>query len=379
MVEPRFCAVILSCSLIAACSAAGESQEEGSGSGSGSGTGASSGHGGAGVGAGFNTGGGSGGLDACESIAAEAKPAYQPADIVFLIDTSPSMIQENQFVNENMNQFSQQIIDSGIDVHVVMLAASPLDLPVPTPGICVDAPLGSGSCPDDTNLPHYLHPAGWVVKSHDGLNVVQDSYPDWQSMMRQGASKSIVVVTDDDHTDSPYGGFSVSAQADEFIADFTAMDPVMFASWKMSGIYSFSDCASAQAVGKLWKEVIDKTGGLHGDLCQQQFQPIFDDLAQQIIVSAAQLECEWDIPDPPQGEMLDPGLVNVVFVDGSGAETNLGKVGSVAECDVSTGGWYYDDNANPTRVILCPTSCGQAQADPDGTIDVLFGCVTEVL
>ncbi len=52
-----------------------------------------------------------------------------------------------------MNNFSTKIINSGIDVHVVMISSYPTD-----DGICVDPPLGSGGCPvKDNNPPKYTH------------------------------------------------------------------------------------------------------------------------------------------------------------------------------------------------------------------------------
>jgi len=374
--------------LVFSCSAAGEDD---GGTSSNNDSGNNNGNGGNGQGSGsggddFGVDGAGGEVDAeaCQAIAQEAQPALQAADIIFAIDTSGSMGDESSFVNTNMNAFSQQIINSGIDVHVVMLAenqiAFPVPLPIEPPGICIAAPLGSGNCPDDTNLDHYFHASSAEVGSTDGLNVILSSYNDWAFMMRPNATKTIVVITDDNHSQAPYNNANdISGDADKFIADFTALDPLLFDNWKMSGIYSFTNCPDAAQPGDLWKAVIEKTGGLQGDLCQQQFQPIFDDLAAEIIVGASQLDCQWDIPAPPEGEILDPSQVNVVYTDGGGVEQPYGNVASEAECDPSQGGWYYDDNASPSSIHLCQASCDQAQIDTNGKIDILFGCATEAL
>ena len=66
------------------------------------------------------------GLDECFSVAKEAQPGLAAADIIIAIDTSGSMGDETTFVRQKMNGFSQQIIDSGVDVRVVMLAESQL-------------------------------------------------------------------------------------------------------------------------------------------------------------------------------------------------------------------------------------------------------------
>ena len=39
-------------------------------------------------------------------------------------------------------------------------------------------------------------------------------------------------------------------------------------------------------------------------------------------------------------------------------------------------GWYFDSNAAPTKVVLCPSSCSTVQADSAAKVDVLFGCIS---
>lgn len=345
----------------------------------------------------------------CSAISAEATPAMQPADIIMAVDTSGSMGEESKMVRDQLNAFSQQIMASGIDVRVIMIAEEP-DMPWPFPphgcmgficeGVCIDPPLGSGSCPDDENPPHYFHikltdPADevicgcdvgdwWDVYSTDGLNIIYHSYNDWGPLLRDGATKSFVIITDDDASQLPYGpygggGGAGTGDPDLFISDVTALDPVMLAEWKMHGIYCFTECPPAASEGVTWRYVIEQTGGVHGDLCQQDFQPVFDELATAIIIGSGVLDCQWLIPPPPPGEELDPNKVNVKFTAGDGTEYIIYHVDSAADCDPVRGGWYYDDNDNPTTIILCPASCDLVQADPEGRIDILFGCATEPL
>src|SRR5690606_3496249 len=110
------------------CSASNSSRLTGSGgNGNGPSTGPSAG-GEMGVGdfmasGGNDASGGAGG--ACVSVSEEAKPQYEPADIIFAVDTSGSMSDEIGFTQQHLNQFSTQIVQSGIDVRVVMLAEHP--------------------------------------------------------------------------------------------------------------------------------------------------------------------------------------------------------------------------------------------------------------
>jgi len=75
--------------------------------------------------------------------------------------------------------------------------------------------------------------------------------------------------------------------------------------------------------------------------------------------------CEFSIPHPG-GQTLDATLMQVSLVAGNGASTPLLRVESATECDATTGGFYFDrDPFGPTppgRVILCPTSCAQAES-----------------
>jgi len=130
-------------------------------------------------------------------------------------------------------------------------------------------------------------------------------------------------------------------------------------------------------MGQVYQDLVNLTGGIHGDLQQQNFQPIFDAVATQVIVESG-LPCDYAIPPPPQGEVLDPGKVNVVYTDGNGTPTDLYKVDNAAACPPTIGGWYYDDNANPSSIHLCPASCDVVSVDGSGKLDILFGCETQV-
>jgi hypothetical protein len=137
--------------------------------------------------------------------------------------------------------------------------------------------------------------------------------------------------------------------------------------------------------GAVWKDIVDKTGGVHGDICacgdaaacEQTFQRVFTDLATRIVQSSQPIDCEWDIPDPPPGETLDPKKVNVDFIDQvAGTKETIYHVNDATQCDATLGGWYYDDNAAPTRVIACPQSCTKIKAAAQAKLEVVFGCAT---
>lgn len=370
------------------CSASNDSVSTGSGASTGAGASTATGGGGGGTGgsgAGVdidagNTGGNSVG-DACATQSAEAKTALQPADIILAVDTSGSMDQEAVWVQDYLDDFANILLGSGIDVHVVLIADS---------SMCVPAPLGSGNCGNDENLPAYRHVAVGVG-SNDGLQKILDTYPQWKPSLRPDATKTIAIVSDDDS--------DLSAQA--FTNALLALDPPTFQGFKFDAIVSSSDPASclvacalncaacnnkccdknlfcaplSAAEGKVHKELVAQTGGVLGDLCDQDFLPVFQDMATGVVVSS-KVSCEIPIPAVPDGGVIDPKKVNVQYSPGgNNPETVLNVPGGAADCGPN-GGWYYDDNQAPTKIVLCPATCTKVQADPAAKLEVLFGCET---
>jgi hypothetical protein len=86
--------------------------------------------------------------EACATARAEATQATLPVDILFFIDTSGSMNQETDLVEEKINEFVRFITRSNIDYHVVMVGSDR--------EVCVPPPLSAGGCPD-TDTDRYLH------------------------------------------------------------------------------------------------------------------------------------------------------------------------------------------------------------------------------
>lgn len=360
---------------VCGCSAAATSEEPGSGAGTGNGgtgTGGGIGLGGSGAGIGIGGGGsGTGGFSggSCAGVTQQANNTQLPADVIWAIDTSPSMTEETAAVQANMNKFSQLIANAGIDVRNILLAEefSPSPVPgfIPDEGICIAPPLGSGACPADTNFPNFLH-VFQTVASTNALSLFLSTYPTYKPSLRPNSIKIFTVVTDDNS----------SLPAQGFIDQLVQLDPATIKpnQWKMYGVFCFFDCLSAAEPGSVYNELVNLTGGIASDLCLQNFDPVFNQLAQGIIGSA-KLDCGWVIPDPPPGETFNKSKVNVIFTPGGGTGAPIGKVGSAAECGAN-GGWYYDDESNPSSVHVCPSSCQVIQSDPNGKIDVQFGCDT---
>jgi hypothetical protein len=299
----------------------------------------------------------------CASVSEAADFAAVPADIIFIVDNSGSMDEETQFVQAQMNGFAAQIEMSGVDHHVVLISSYPNE---EDNGICIDPPLGSGSCPnDDNNLPVYRH-VEEKIGSHNALAKLISTEQEWKDSIRPDSVKHIVVVSDDES----------ELSANSFKNQFAALDP-SYESYVFHAIVCPWDCPESAAIGETYIDLVDQTGGVLGDLCAQDFQTVFDELADAVI-QGVPLSCQFDIPPPPMGMNLDPHKVNVELDDGNGTLEEVPRVMDLADCMNHPEGWYYDDPVNPVQIFLCPQTCAKAQGYAMGTINVLFGCDTYV-
>jgi hypothetical protein len=115
------------------------------------------------------------------------------------------------------------------------------------------------------------------------------------------------------------------------------------------------------------------------------FHVDFDVMAQEQFLEAmntirsAALPCAYPIPPPPAGQVEDFALVNVTYIPGDGGpEQTIPGVGAAAQCPVNGDGWYYDDIAAPTQIILCAATCAEIADDTMAEVDIVFGCQTIV-
>ena len=307
---------------------------------------------------------GTGGEMECAETESLAEEGFAPADIILAVDTSGSMDAEAQWTQDNMNVFVQAIVGSGIDAHVVMISSTK---------ICVPGSLGSGQCPADEKLPNYRH-VQQGVGSTNAFEKILQTYPLWKDSLRANATKVIAVISDDDS----------DMDKNTFVSQLLALDP-SFNGFKFDAIVASAPvwanpCLFLSAdKGTEYIELVAQTGGVYGDLCLQNFGPVFQDMATAVITSS-KVACVYDIPEPTgDAGAINYDKVNVDFYPNPNApaEPIYFVAGGEAACGPN-GGWYYDDPNAPTQIILCPASCTKAEASPDGKITVKFGCETLV-
>jgi len=300
------------------------------------------------------------------------------------------MFNEIQEVRENLGRFSQLVRDQGLDMRVVMISCrtqeclvhEECDSPPCWHTICVPPPLGAaGACEsgaDDTNLPDYLH-VDQVMPSLKSLERIIWAYEEFRGNLRSNAVRHILVVSDDNDYWTP----------DQFEQELLGLDESN-QGYRFHGIFSFMNkydaceisqdepcCtyAAPDGAGTVYRELVERTGGVAGDMCLQDFDPIFDELADAVIESVG-LSCEWEIPAPPDGMALDPDLVNLMFLDEDGTRYPIGHVDSVADCASVANGWYYDDPEDPSRILVCSQTCDWIVDWEGSAAKILFGCET---
>jgi hypothetical protein len=404
--------------LAPACSSSDESASGGNGASSAaggasasSGTGANGGSGAVSV---LDAGPGDSGLDpdsACAAQSAEATLVKKPVDILFVIDNSGSMSNENAAVQTNINQnFASIIAASGIDYRVIMLTSYTSGYKVQ-----VGPPLGGGtggSVPQN-NPPIFYH-YDRTVGSHNAWCLLFDTYetPDvhgfsggWKDWLRSEAFKVLVVVTDDGvactsaRTGNNYNdGNSVAAgvtSGDKFDADLLAMDPAQFGTAAdrnyvhhgILGIAAGSDpskahfpadpitlakCPTGVDPGTGYQHVAMTTGGLRFPVCEGSgFDAVFQKIAEGVI-QGAKVACEVEVPPDSEGKQIDLDTVQVEYTPGSGgASTLLEQVADAGACKPNA---FY---IQAKLLKLCPDTCTKIQDDDAAKLSVLYGCKIE--
>lgn len=312
----------------------------------------------------------------CTGISATAEPAEMgKVDIIWIIDASPSMLDETQRVADNINAFANDIGNASIDYRVIIITA--LD-PVP-----VGTPLATSG--------NYLF-VPFDVDSNNSLTVLRDTYGQYSSFLRSDAVTHFIILTDDE---SNYDGLGTPTErATAFQTDMQGLLGKSFIAHTISsedvggglpcmpadpalcpGGLAVPFVCGAFAPGVTYWELATMTSGFIVSICIADWSQVFEPLKQTIIESVP-LPCNYLIPPPPGFERLDPEKVNVQYLPPSGGEQLFPKADSFEQCADNLA-WYYDDPNAPTEVLLCEQACNMVAAG--GTINITFGCETVVL
>ena len=352
---------------------------------------------------------------ACAVVSETAQVDVLPVDIIWMVDNSASMAPAVAAVTAGLNDFAALVAGMNLDYHIVILSLRSKTSPISLNGstrypICIPQPLaGDDMC---GNGPRFVHShidirstqpleqfLGSLAQT-DGYRVGQDRGGEpWAAALRPEATKTIVVVSDDNSRLSPTDFETFAGGRNPNIGSFTLPPGILDPSWKglfdgytFDGIYgygsdvdpfqlcSYANGSKPPASGAVYSFLVAKTTGVRASICDgaAAWQGFFAQVAQSV-VRTAKLTCNLAIPMPQGQQSIDPERVNVVVVANNQTRTTLPKVKDAAACG-ATNGWYYDDDLKPTRVLLCKQGCdfAQAQVTNGGSIEIAFGCDTVV-
>jgi hypothetical protein len=273
----------------------------------------------------------------------------RPTDILWVVDTSPTMQLETATVRDNLNLFSQRIEESGIDFHVILIADATV--------IAVAPPLGDSD--------RFLH-VNQIVTSTSALADILDQYGAYKAMLREGSVKNLVVVSDDD-SEMPAATFATRLNR--------LTDPGFTPQWIFHSIVAYGDvfqfgCATGAAVGEEYLALTALSGGVAAPVCETDWAPIFTAIETAVILSS--MACEIAVPDIPEGKSVDPSVAEVSAQDDTGLSTLIPRVDGLQNC--AQGGWYFDNPTAPTRFLLCAVTCNNLRQRPGVSMQVSIGC-----
>jgi hypothetical protein len=291
----------------------------------------------------------------CGKVTQKAEGRLAPADIVWIIDGSASMIDELAAVNQNITNFASTIETAGVDHHVIMLA----------PG---DAAAGTPLAADPSRYLYVLSP----VDSSNALSLLLAQYADYSAFLRPEAALHFIVVTDDE-------SFML---ASDFEAQMRtqAGKPFTFhaiASEDAGGLGCIGACGLPLVCGAFrpgiqYYALADATGGQKISICTADWSMVFGPL-QQAVIESAPLPCEYEIPAPPAGSTLDTNRVNIEVVTTSSEARTLPRAMDREACGTQLA-WYYDDPSKPARIKMCPGACDAISGG--GEVQIELGCET---
>jgi hypothetical protein len=328
---------------------------------------------------------GSAPADGCVGTKATAPPASNPrVDIIWVVDASGSMLDEQMKIGANLLEFADEITMAQLDVHIVMLTTS-----AAIPVICPDTPADPLSGSPLATDPRYKF-IDSVVDSHNALDIAQGSFAMYSSFLRPDAATHFVIVSDDESTyhdqptpDGRASSFQMDMQAalgkPFFLHAIASEGPTACRDPNCMPDTSTGICAfvmlgcGAAAPGSTYYMLANATHGLTASICESDWGSIFKPLSAAVIQSAP-LPCSYQIPPPPSGETLDASKVNVRYMAPTvTSDTLLPRAANGGACGDQLG-WYYDDASAPKQINLCPHSCQTGAAG--GTLSISFGCTT---
>ncbi len=246
-----------------------------------------------------------------------------PIDILFVIDNSTSMQDENNALQNNFNTFIQGFLTLNLDYQIGVVTT---DMQTPGDMGQLKGPIITTATPDpvaqfnqNTDVPFtdVLEEQG-LDAANAALNAPLINGVN-AGLVRPGSLLSVIVISDEDDQ-SVVSANDMITMLDNYHGD-PSLTSLSIVGGPKTGIWPCGGFLFGAAPVPTYWDVAQATGGIHLNLCQLDMNQI----VQQLAVVAAGLSTEFFLNTTPS----DPSAIEV-FVDGT----------SVAEDPDN--GWTYD-------------------------------------
>ncbi|MCA9620923.1 MAG: VWA domain-containing protein [Myxococcales bacterium] len=327
-------------------------------------SGAGNGEGGLSLGTGAGNGQG-GDMDSCADLSVE--PQAIPVSMYITVDKSGSMSDNNKW-NNARQAFEAFFTSPDADALNVALRFWP-DQGCDTScnvGPCAQPQVPMGSLSDPAHEQALID--AFNSKSPGGLTPMEaalagaEQYAlDWQATAEAGGRIVVILLTD-----------GIPTACDQNINNIASYAADAFA---QSEILTFA--VGLQGSNESQMNTIAMAGNTgmgyfigNGNTQQDLLNALID--IQKVAVS-----CTFAMPESPDpNQVIDPEKVVVELTpDGTSTPVEVPRVTGESACGAA-GGWYYDDNENPSIITLCPATCDAANASDESKVTIQLGCAT---
>lgn len=282
--------------------------------------------------------------DPCIEFLHTPRPVAAAVDVVWVVDSSRSMMDERARITDTINRFVEDIQSQVSDVHVVMIT----DVNI------VPAPLGTD--PDRYRfVPRY-------VDSQEPLQALLEHLPEYRDFLRPNAQSHLIVVSDDDSAlsaaeflpemDRELGPFTFHAVASPDIDGQACRDAVPNEQCLSFGDMYPALCGGA-APGIQYYELAAVTGGERISICDDDWAMVFG-LLSNAVLEPAPVPCTLPLAVRSDGEA--PSSVEVRLLPEEVPLDRPVEFASADACAEGVAGFYQIDGPLP-QVGLCPVSC----------------------
>jgi hypothetical protein len=290
----------------------------------------------------------------CTLRTLRAGEMFSPVDMVWVVDSSRSMADERQRIEQIMNQFVSDAESRQFDVHLIMVTRTNI----------VPPPLGTDSA-------RYRF-VERNVASHEPLQALIEEFPRYGDFLRSDAALHFVIVTDDD---SAMSAGEFRRQMDRRVGRPYVVHAVASPDVDGQPCRTTQQCrdtgrragavCGASAIGREYWELASELGGEEISVCTQDWSKVFGPLLEAVTPTA--IPCSIDLPPDVALEATQ------VALRVEETKQPLTLVAGITGCATHPAAYYYVDREAGPELTLCPAACTATDA-PGVELEIATHC-----